>query len=116
MNNNTNEPGVGDQEMKLYPTDWHLKKEVSYGHIISTLLLAILLIGGWVNTQNRIAVLEQHPDLGAHRISEERLDSLEVSVSRIEAVNLSMQKEILRRLDRQDVKLDRIEDRLNSDG
>ena len=101
-------------------TEWHLKKEVSYGHIISTLILASMLITGWIDVQKRMAILEQHPTKAAHEESERRLDMLETTMARTIAVDTAMQLriedlqvQIMRSLDRQDVKLDRIEDRLN---
>lgn len=106
--------------MQREKEEWHLKKEVSYSHIVSTLLLAGMLIGGWYEMQKRIHVLEGHINLPAHHVSEQRLDDLDSQMSRINAINGAMQvrledlhKEILRRMDRQDVKLDRIEDRIN---
>jgi len=99
---------------------WHLRKEVSYGHIVSTLTLAAMLVALWVKTQNRIVVLEGHLGKPSHHATEARLDLIENEISRVNAVDAAMQlrmedmqKEILRRLDRQDLKLDRIEDRLN---
>ena len=102
-------------------TEWHLKKEVSYGHIISTLMLSALLIAGWIDIQKRIAVLELHPLIGAHNVAERRLDILEAATSKLDTVNIALtlrfedlQNQIIRSLDRQDIKLDRIEDRLNA--
>ena len=99
---------------------WHLKKEVSYGHIISTVTLASLLVAGWIEVQSRIAILEQHPPSPSHAIAEQRLDRLEENMARVFAIDAAMsirledlQDQIIRRLDRQDIKLDRIEDRLN---
>lgn len=99
---------------------WHLKKEVSVGHIVSTLMLAGLLIAGYIDMKTRVVALEEHTTKPSHHEAEKRLDNLEQSVTRVDAVNAAMQirledmqQEILRRLDRQDIKLDRIEDRLN---
>ena len=110
----------GSDAMNSEKTEWHLKKEVSYGHIISTLLLTGMLITGWVDIQNRMTVLEQHPSIGSHLNSEKRLDVLESAMARTIAIDTAMQLriedlqvQIIRSLDRQDVKLDRIEDRLN---
>ena len=101
-------------------TEWHLKKEVSYGHIISTMLLGSMLVAGWIDVQKRMAVLEQHPLATAHKVAEKRLDVLETQMVRVDTINTAMslrledlQVQIMRSLDRQDVKLDRIEDRLN---
>jgi hypothetical protein len=105
---------VGEQ------VDWHLKKEVSYGHIISTIVLIILMIGGWLDIQNRLIILEEHPKKSAHSLTESRLDKLEVAIAAVHAQDVALttrfidfQEQIIRRLDRQDIKLDRIEDRLN---
>ena len=99
---------------------WHLRKEVSVGHIVSTAVLLVMLVAGWVETQSRLVVLEQHTTLGAHLVSEGRLDRLEENMARVFAIDTAMalrfedlQDQIIRRLDRQDVKLDRIEERLN---
>ena len=100
--------------------NWHLKKEVSVGHIISTFLLTLMLVGGWIDVQKRMSLYDQHIHAPAHPDSERRLDILEASLAHVNAVDASIQirlediqKEIIRRLDRQDIKLDRIEDRLN---
>ena len=100
---------------------WHLKKEVSYGHIISTILLAAMMVGSWIEVQNRLHRVEIHLSAPSHDLTERRLDILEAKMVRVDSVNAAMQirledlhQEILRRLDRQDIKLDRIEDRLNS--
>lgn len=101
--------------------NWHLKKELSLGHLISTILLIIMMIGGYIDIQKRLATLETHVESPSHSVSaDKRVDNLEARMSRVEAVDSAMavrledlHQEILRRLDRQDVKLDRIEDRLN---
>ena len=100
--------------------NWHLKKELSVGHLISTILLTVIMVGGWLDVQKRLAALESHPAAPAHEVTERRLDLLSAKMTRVEAIDASMQirledlhQEILRRLDRQDIKLDRIEDRLN---
>ena len=110
--------------MEEHDLAWHLKKEISVGHIISTVMLAILLIAGWVEIQNRLQAVEteiaSHVSLPAHSESERRLDFIESSLAQIHVTDTAIQQrlvdiqnEILRRLDRQDIKLDRIEDRLN---
>jgi hypothetical protein len=108
------------EDMAEQKVEWHLKKEVSYGHILSTLILAGMLVASWMDVQRRMVVLEQHPSLGSHVNSERRLDVLESSMARTVAIDTAMQLriedlqvQIMRSLDRQDVKLDRIEDRLN---
>ena len=100
--------------------NWHLRKEVSVGHIISTLLLAFLLIGAWVETQTRFERMEHHLVSPSHAATELRLDIVEQEMSRVTAVDMALQlrlkdlqDQIIRRLDRHDTKLDRIEDRLN---
>ena len=99
---------------------WHLKKEVSVGHIVSTVMLAGLLIAGLVEMQNRLQLVEQHTRSPSHMQTEIRLDAVESQLAQVQAVDhaiqqrlIDIQNEILRRLDRQDIKLDRIEDRLN---
>jgi len=99
---------------------WHLKKEFSVGHIVSTVMLAGLLIAGWVDVQKRMTVVENHMVSPSHSESERRLDLAETRLARIEVNDAAtserlkeLQTQIIRLLDRQDVKLDRIEDRLN---
>jgi hypothetical protein len=99
---------------------WHLRKEISVGHIISTVLLTILLVGGWVDIQERMTLYDMHISSPAHEETEKRLDAAEATIARVVAIDAAIQirlediqKEIIRRLDRQDIKLDRIEDRLN---
>lgn len=106
--------------MEKDKVEWHLKKEVSYGHIISTLVLSGMLIAGWVDVQNRMVILEQHPLTSAHLVAERRLDILETEIAKLNTIDVAiqlrledLQVQIINRLDRQDVKLDRIEDRLN---
>ena len=108
MNKDTDEP------------HWHLKKEVSIGHIVSTFMLAGLMIGGWVDVQSRLAETERHVGAPSHASTEMRLDLIERSLSRVDETDRAMQQriesmhqEILRSLARQNDKLDRIEDRLN---
>jgi hypothetical protein len=109
-----------NDKTEVVNVDWHLKKEVSYGHIISTILLVILMVGGWSDIQSRLIILEEHPGKPAHLSTEVRLDRLEITIAAVltQDVALTMRledlhKDLLRRLDRQDIKLDRIEDRLN---
>lgn len=40
------------------PRDWHLEKGVSLSHLISTVGIFLMLIGGWVSMSERLAVLE----------------------------------------------------------
>ena len=107
-------------EMETINVDWHLKKEVSYGHIISTIMLIILMIGGWLDIQSRLIILEEHPGKPAHSLTETRLDKLESAIAAVHAQDVALtirlvdlHEDLLRRLDRQDIKLDRIEDRIN---
>jgi hypothetical protein len=100
--------------------DWHLKKEVSYGHIISTVVLVIMMVSGWIDVQKRLIVVEEHLKKPAHLLTETRLDVLESAIAAVHAQDVALtirledlHNDILRRLDRQDVKLDRIEDRIN---
>jgi hypothetical protein len=109
-----------NDKTEVINVDWHLKKEVSYGHIVSTIVLLILMIGGWIDVQNRLIVLEEHPTKPSHLSTEARLDKLESAIAAVHAQDVALtvrledlHKDILRRLDRQDIKLDRIEDRLN---
>lgn len=102
--------------------NWHLKKEVSLGHLVSTVLLAIVMVAGWVNLQTRLATLEMHVKTPAHEYSEKRMDAMAAQMVSLSTKNQAMEtrlldlhREILRRLDRQDIKLDRIEDRLNGE-
>jgi len=93
---------------------WHLKREVSYGHIISTILLMLMLITGWVNISDRLTTVEtkqsSHLTLPAHLASDKRLDSLEARVGINEALMIRVDASLN---DIKDV-MRRIEDRLNS--
>jgi hypothetical protein len=111
---------MAKDKVEIDIVDWHLKKEVSYGHIISTIILLILMVGGWVGIQTRLAILEEHPKKSAHSLTEKRLDNLESAIAAVHAQDVALttrlvdfQAQLIRRLDRQDIKLDRIEDRLN---
>lgn len=92
---------------------WHLKREVSYGHIISTILLMLMLITGWVNISDRLTTVETkqngHLTLAAHPSSDKRLDSLEARVGITEALMMRIDSTLT------DIKesMRRIEDRLN---
>jgi len=101
--------------------NWHLKKEVSVSHIISTVMLAGLMVSGWVDVQNRLSETERHLGTPSHASTEIRLDLIERNLTQVEATDRAVQKriedlhqEILRSLARQNDKLDRIEDRLNA--
>ena len=99
---------------------WHLRKEVSYGHLLSTLLMLGMIIGAWSDIQNRMVILEAHPPSPSHIIAEARLDLLEIEVARINVRDVALEQrvedlieQLLRRLDRQNLVLDRIETRVN---
>lgn len=103
---------------------WHLRREVSFGHIISTIMLAILLVSGWVHVQTQMRIFEDHITAPAHPAADRRMDLLESAVGQIQITDSNlvnrinsvdsqvsnrldaMQSEIIRRLER-------IEDRLN---
>lgn len=38
--------------------NWHLEKSVSLGHLLTTIVLVLGLIGGYAQFSNRVAVLE----------------------------------------------------------
>lgn len=37
---------------------WHMKKEISYAHLVSTAMLVLSLLGGGATVLNRISTLE----------------------------------------------------------
>ena len=111
---------MAEDKVGIDTVDWHLKKEVSYGHIISTIILVVMMVGSWLDIQKRLVILEEHPKKSAHSLTEIRLDKLESAIAAVHAQDVALtirlidfQEQIIRRLDRQDIKLDRIEDRLN---
>lgn len=100
---------------------WHLRKEIGIGHIISTMLLTIMLISGYVRIENRLNAFSMHLTSPSHVITDQRLDVVEAQVGRMQVLDdaltkrldttvqqtLQSQLEIIRRLER-------IEDRLNA--
>jgi hypothetical protein len=100
--------------------NWHIRKEISVGHILTTLMLVITMVAGWYEIQNRLSRLEEHTADPAHAGTAQRLREIDAQMARVEAMDTalgvrleSLQAEILRRMDRQDTALARIEDRLN---
>lgn len=88
---------------------WHLKKEVSYGHLVTTIMLVAMLVGGWVNVEKRMTAFQNHLKSGAHLQAERRLDLLESQMAAVSANHIA----IANRLDEIIRRLERIEDRLN---
>jgi hypothetical protein len=100
---------------------WHLKKEVSYGHLVSTAFLILAMVTGWVKVQTQLNDMSTHIGSPSHQQTERRLDLVEAELARMQVLDetitsrmdsmlqqaLSSQAEIIRRLER-------IEDRLNS--
>ena len=100
---------------------WHLRKEVSVGHLISTVVFFFMLIGGWISIEVRLDRMEGHIGSPSHAQTEHRLDIVENEVAQMRVMNdaitnridtllqqsLQSQAEIIRRLER-------IEDRLNN--
>ena len=74
--------------------DFHLRKEVSYGHLISTIILIGMLITAWVNINTDHAEFATHMGQTAHLEAEGRLDKLEVEMARINAAAAAMQVRI----------------------
>jgi len=102
-------------------TNWHIRKEISVGHLGTTLMVVIAMVAGWYQMQNRLIRLEEHLTSPAHAGAQQRLGQLEEKMARTEAIDAAMaarleslHAEILRRMDHTDVTLGRIEDRLNS--
>ena len=93
---------------------WHLRKEVTYGNIISTFLIVITLIIGWGKIQSQVAMFQNHLDSTApHVDAEARLDTIEERIARIEVTDAatlkqfdSLQREIISRLDRIENRID----------
>ena len=86
---------------------WHLKREVGIGHIVSTLMLTVMLIGGYVRIEKQMQKFDAHISRPAHTNAESRLDAVEKDVTRLEANDTNMQRrldalavEIIRRLER----------------
>lgn len=102
------------------PTNWHIRKEISVGHILTTLTLLITMVAGWYEIQNRLTIVEAHLKTGSHEDNAQRLGKVEAQLARVEAVDQALtarlevlHAEILRRMEHQDTTLGRIEDRLN---
>jgi len=78
---------------------WHIKPEVSVGHMISTIALAGSLIVGWNNMSDRVVRME------------ERTNQVQKENSRQNERMEGLQNGIDRKLERLDTKLDRLIER-----
>jgi len=100
---------------------WHLRREVSVGHLISSVMLFIMLIAGYVDIQVKLKDFSKHIGSPSHENTEMRLDIVESEIARMQVLDealttridsmlqqtLNSQAEIIRRLER-------IEDRMNN--
>lgn len=78
---------------------WHIKPEVSVGHMISTLALAGSLMIGWNNMTDRVIRME------------ERTNQVQKENTRQNERMAGLQQGIDRKLERLDTKLDRLIER-----
>ena len=78
---------------------WHIKPEISIGHMISTIAIALTLVGGWVNTSERITRIE------SGRAQQNLID--QAQNERME----TLQQEIVRSLDKVEKKVDKLIER-----
>lgn len=81
------------------PREWHLEKGVSLSHLISTVGIFLMLIGGWVSMSERLAVLESQQATFNTRIVEVMGDQRRTDV-RQDAEMLE-----IKRLTREDLKI-----------
>lgn len=79
---------------------WHVKKEVSISHMISTLILLLALVAAWDDLGDRVDVLEIRSD------QLEKTDNMQ-SI-RVDKLQLSIDT----KLNQLDVKMDRLKDLL----
>jgi uncharacterized protein YabN with tetrapyrrole methylase and pyrophosphatase domain len=101
--------------------NWHIRKEISVGHLGTTLMVIIAMVAGWYDIQNRLDRVEEHViDPHPHATADQRLNQQELRLVATEATLGAVEKqvsgyqqELLRRMDRQDTTLARIEDRLD---
>lgn len=55
MNSEQKYPEYDGPERRAYhPEPWHIKREVTWGHLMSTITLLVLLAGSWFNMSNAI--------------------------------------------------------------
>ena len=81
---------------------WHMKKEVTVSHILSTMGMLGLIIAGWYSLQNAVASVEART---AH-VSDARITAIEANVQ-------SLQRQVTSSLVDIKVELRRINDRLD---
>ncbi len=88
-----------DQQGVISVEGWHLKKEIQFGHIITTLTVAVAAMFYFSKIEQRIALVEQQ--MTQQRDRDDRQDKAVA-----EAVNLLRQQ-----LENMDKKLDRVLER-----
>ena len=65
--------------MAVEPKGWHIKKEVSVGHILTTIVIAISMMSWAVSIEKRMTTLEV-----AKEYNSAAFDRIEQSLDRIE--------------------------------
>jgi len=88
-----------DQQGVISVEGWHLKKEIQFGHIITTLTVAVAAMFYFSKIEQRIALVEQQ--MTQQRDRDDRQDKAVA-----EAVNL-----LRKQLENMDKKLDRVLER-----
>jgi len=82
------------------PTNFHLKPEITWGHLISTLLLFGAIIGLYENNGDR------------HSVADKRITVVEMQITDLHEQALISRSEMNDRLKSIDTKLDRLLDKL----
>ncbi|MAU40960.1 MAG: hypothetical protein CMF31_04990 [Kordiimonas sp.] len=81
-------------------TQWHIKKEVSVSHIITTATIVVSAIAWGMQVESRIAMIEN-----AHIVP--RLTTLEVNRVHDQDTLIRIEKQLQRILDKLDTKADK---------
>jgi hypothetical protein len=97
-------------EQEMMNGHWHLRKEVTLGSIGTLIIIGLGLIVGYADLKSDMTEMKKHMEAPAHHVTERRLDALEKDMATMSASALA----IAQRLDEIIRRLERIEDRLNS--
>jgi hypothetical protein len=106
---------VSEENKKIHGNgNWHLRKEVTYGNMLSFAAIIVSMVLAWGTLQAEISTFRSHVESTGHLNTDARLDQVEQELARLGVIDAAMatrfdslQREIINRLDR-------IEDRLNS--
>lgn len=96
---------------------WHIKRELTAGHILTTILLVITIITGWTNLDRRVTIAETTALEAKDQVQSEIDHLREISVMQAEQIDETIQS-IRDHFSRIENKLDRLIDRqmINTNG